>query len=116
MYLGCTQRECKVNENVTDQDREMFESRISAAATEKLPGCGKRHANTVAWSCDMEGHAQKCVERYSEIGKQKEQTSYTKPQVLAWMISWRIVKSMLTYCLDMLVLGNEVVDLTFYGQ
>ena len=33
--LGCTQREGKVNENVIDQHREMFESRISAGATEK---------------------------------------------------------------------------------
>ena len=37
-----------------------FESRISAGATQKLPGW----KNFVAWSCDMEGHAKKCVERY----------------------------------------------------
>ena len=41
VYLGCTERECKVNEKVIDQYREMFESRISAAATEKLLGQGK---------------------------------------------------------------------------
>ena len=27
------------------------------------PGCEKPHAKTVAWSNDMEGHAQKCVDR-----------------------------------------------------
>ena len=32
--LGCTQRECKPNENIVDQHREMFEARISAAATD----------------------------------------------------------------------------------
>ena len=31
--------------------KKMFESRISAWATEKLPGWDKSHANTIAWSC-----------------------------------------------------------------
>ena len=33
----------------------MFESQIFAAATEKLLGCEKSHAKTIAWSNDMEG-------------------------------------------------------------
>ena len=36
VYLGCTQRECKSNESIIDEYRKMFESRISAGATEKL--------------------------------------------------------------------------------
>ena len=47
VYFGCTQRECKPNESVLDQHREVFESRISATATEKLPGWEKPHAKTV---------------------------------------------------------------------
>ena len=31
----------------------------------------KPHAQTVAWSYDMEGHAQKCVERYCEPANKK---------------------------------------------
>ena len=54
VYLGCTQRECKPNE-ILKEYREMFESQISAGATEKLPG-EKPHAKTVAWSYDKEGH------------------------------------------------------------
>ena len=50
VYLGCTQRECKPNETVIDEDRKMVESRISPGATEKLPGWEKPHAKTVAWS------------------------------------------------------------------
>ena len=42
----------------------MVESRISAGATEKVPGWEKPHAKTVAWSDGMEGHAQNCVERF----------------------------------------------------
>ena len=31
------------------------------------------HAKTEAWSYDMEGDAQKCVERYSRLTKKEEQ-------------------------------------------
>ena len=47
--LGCTQRECKPNETIIEQYTKMFESRISAGATEKPPGWEKPHAKTVAW-------------------------------------------------------------------
>ena len=38
VHLGCTQRECNPNEIGIEQYKEMFESRISAGATKKLPG------------------------------------------------------------------------------
>ena len=59
VYLGCTQRERKVNEIVVEQHKKMFESRISSGATENFEGWEKPDAQTVAWSYDMEGHAQK---------------------------------------------------------
>ena len=38
MYnLGCTQRECQTSKDIVDNYRTMFESRISVAATKKLP-------------------------------------------------------------------------------
>ena len=40
-----------------DEYREVLESQISAAATEKLSGWEKLHAKTVAWSYDMERRA-----------------------------------------------------------
>ena len=92
----------------------MFESRISAGATEKLPGWDKFHAKTVA-SCDMEGHARKCFERYCELANKKVE-QVKKVQVLAWMIiysdrknlnNWRITKKLLTNCIEMLVLGTN---------
>ena len=49
----------------------MFESRISAGATEKLLVWQKPHAEKKAWSYDMEGHAQKCVERHCELANKK---------------------------------------------
>ena len=66
VYLGCSQRECKSNGSIVEEYRKMFETRISAGATEKLLGCEKPHAKTVAWSYDMECHAKKCVGRYCE--------------------------------------------------
>ena len=57
VYLGCTQRECKPNEKIIGQYNKVFESRISAGATEEFPGWDKPRAKTSAWSYDMEGHA-----------------------------------------------------------
>ena len=37
VYLGCTQRQCERSKNIVDNYRTMFESRISAVWTEKLP-------------------------------------------------------------------------------
>ena len=46
-------------------NRTMFESRISAGGTEKLPY--SENLRVSSWSYDMEGHAKKCVERYGEL-------------------------------------------------
>ena len=53
VHLACIQRECKPNETIIEQFSEMFESLISAGATENLPRRQKPHAQTVAWSYDM---------------------------------------------------------------
>ena len=66
VYLGCTQRECETNDDIVDNYRSMIESRISAGTTEKLPSSGRPEAN-ISTSCDMEGHAKKCLERYCEL-------------------------------------------------
>ena len=52
----------------------MFESRISAGAAEKLP-CSE-NLRISSWSCDMEGHAKKCVERYCELANRTTQQLY----------------------------------------
>ena len=56
------------------QDAAVFESRISAGATEKLP-CSE-NLRISSWSHDMEGHAKKCVERYCELPKKTTQQLY----------------------------------------
>ena len=52
----------------------MFELRISAGGTEKLPYSEKFRISS--WSYDMEGHAKKCVERYCESANKTTQQHY----------------------------------------
>ena len=47
-YLGCTQWECKPNDTIIEEYKKMFESRISARATEQLPGWRKPHAKKIS--------------------------------------------------------------------
>ena len=71
VYLGCTQRQCEISKDIVDNYRTMFESRISAGRTEKLQIPQNLHISS--WSCDMEGHAKKCVERYCEVANKTTQ-------------------------------------------
>ena len=78
--LGCTRRECQISNEIVDNYGSMFESRISAGAMENLPetkDTGKSDAETISWwSCDMEGHAKKCVERYCELANKATEQFY----------------------------------------
>ena len=71
VYLGCTQRQCETSKDIADKYRTMFESRISAGATEKLP-CSES-LRISSWSYDIEGHAKKFVERYCELANKTTQ-------------------------------------------
>ena len=52
----------------------MFESRISAESTEKLPY--SENLRISSWSYDMEGHAKKFVDRYCELANKTTQQLY----------------------------------------
>ena len=76
---GCTHRESKISNDIVASYRDMFEYKISAGAKEKLPtrASGKPDAETISsWSCDMEGHAKKCVERCCELANKTTQQLY----------------------------------------
>ena len=74
VYLGCTQRQCQTSKDTVDNNRTMFESRISAGRVEKLPF--SRNLRISSWSYDMAGHAKKCVERYCELANKTTQQLY----------------------------------------
>ena len=74
VYLGCTQRQCEISKDIVDNERTMFESRISAVGSEKLPF--PQNLRISSWSYDMAGHAKKCVERYCELANKTTQQLY----------------------------------------
>ena len=74
VYLGCTQRQCEISKDIVDNYRTMFESRISAGGSEKLPF--PQNISISSWSYDMVGHAKKCVERYFELANKMTQQLY----------------------------------------
>ena len=110
---GCTQRECKQNEVRKKEDREMFETRICAGTTEKLPGW---EISTRKDSVVVLRHGRTCSKMRWEmlrIGEQKDRAvTQSLKSLLGWppfqergtWISGRIIASMLTNCLEMLVL------------
>ena len=122
VYLGCTQREDKPNNSVIDEHREMFDSRISAGAAEKLPAWEQLHAKAVAWSYDMKDML-KSAWTDTANWRMKRQSKCTKFQLLAWMITTarRRSSKRLENC-PMHVLKSsgsasiwhELVDLTFF--
>ena len=67
-------RQCEISKDIVDNYRAMFESRISAGGTEKLPF--SENLRISSWSYDMEGHAKKCVVRYCELANKTTQQLY----------------------------------------
>ena len=113
VFLGCTQRQCEISKDIVDNYRAMFDSRISAGGTEKLPH--SENFRISSWSHDMEGHAKKCVERYCELANKTTQQLYKvstpciddhhfKEEVMKSV--FRIVTSMLSNCSVMLIFGT----------
>ena len=72
--LRCTQRQCEISKDIVDSYRAMFESRISAGGTEKIPF--PQNLRISSWSYDMAGHAKKCVDRYCELANKTTQQLY----------------------------------------
>ena len=62
-----------VNQNgkIVEEYKNLFESLISAGRIKQVLGCEKSSAEVLAWSCDMEGHAKKCVARYCGLANCK---------------------------------------------
>ena len=114
VYLGCTQRQCEISKDTVDNYRTMFESRISAGGSEKLPF--PQNLRISSWSYDMEGHAKKCVERYCELANKTTQQLY---KVSAPCIDdhhfkeeemksvGEVSKIMLSNCSEMLIFGSN---------
>ena len=108
VYLGCFSTWCKSNEIISDEKRKMFETRISAGAIIKLLVWEKFRSKTVAWSFETERQSSTIL----WIGKQEGGVILQNPclddqpilKARRTRIKWRIVRNLLTNCLDMFVL------------
>ena len=113
VYLGCTRRQCEISKDVVDNYRTMFESRISAGATENY------HARKI-WVSLRGLLIWKVMPRsvWNDIvsWQTRRLNNSTKYELHALMTiistskNWnpweRSVKSMLSNCSKMLVLGT----------
>ena len=70
IYLGCTQRECKLNLKIVRENKDSFESLISPGTIKQLLGWKKSHVDIVAWSHDMEGYREEMRGEMLWLGKQ----------------------------------------------
>ena len=93
VYFGCTQRACQTSKDIVDNYRSMFESRISAGATEKLPcsGVPRGSSETVqAWvQHGQDGGRQQGPD--SEIQVVRNSISFSRVSVqcqLRWESLW----------------------------
>ena len=110
VYLGCTQRQRETSKDIVDNYSAMFESRISARATEKFP-CSE-NLRISSWSYDMAGHAKKCVERYCELANKTTQQLYkvSTPCIDDHHFKEEELKSfgeLSKVCSQMLILGTD---------
>ena len=71
VYLDCTQRQSEISKNTVDNDRTMFEPRISSGGVEKSPF--PQNLRISSSSYDIAGHAKKSVERYCELANKTTQ-------------------------------------------
>ena len=71
LTIMCTWDALSVSANRMKQSLDLF-----CWNDRRTPGWHKPHAQTVAWSYDMEGHAQKWVERYCESANKKVEQLY----------------------------------------
>ena len=92
VHLECTQRQCQVSKDIVENYRAMFESRISAGGTEKLPYSENRRISS--WSYDMEGHAIRIVGMVHPIKSNQNLRVFWKPvnpQDCVWKNLYRII-------------------------
>ena len=82
VYLGSTQRECKSNENIIVEHKNMFESLLSVGTTEKLLGWEETLRKNCRVVTRYGRTCEKCVERYCEPANKKTEQLYNVSTLL----------------------------------
>ena len=104
VYLGCTQRQCEISKDIVDNYRTMFESRISAEWTEKLPYSENLRISSssydiVSWQTGRLNNSTKYLQSKEEEMKSVGELSQVCSQIV----------------LKCLYLARVLEDLIFYG-
>ena len=117
VYLGCTQRQCEVSQNIVDNYRTMFESRISAGGLEKLSFPQSSYFFMVLW------HGWSCKEVCGTILWVGEQDDSTTLQSIYSTTSkkkkWNLLENCHKYALKLFwnaYIWHVLDNLIFYGQ
>ena len=117
--LGCTQRHCETRKHIVDNCRTMFESRIWAGATEKLPLWIFLHGPTTRKVMP------RSVENFFVNWRTKLLNNCTKYQLHALMTTnsekknwnpWEHCQTFVHKLLGNVYIWQELVDRIFYGQ
>ena len=67
VYLGCTHHESETNERIAAEKQDLF-TKLASSTTSKITNFNNdTKRNLISSSYDMQGHAQKCVERFCEL-------------------------------------------------
>ena len=71
VHLGCTQRVAKVDPQAVQSKTELFKKLTTTKEADEKDSTKEKHLleTITAWGYDMEGHAEKCVERNCELEK-----------------------------------------------
>ena len=110
--LGCTERQSETIQDTVDKWWTMWESGISARATEKLPSL--ENPNVSMWSYDMEGHAKQCSDAVVNQRTKQHNRSVISP-LFALTTSnskknlklWDNCQTMLSTCPKMSIFGTH---------
>ena len=95
VYLGCAQKQCEIGEDMMDNHRTMFESRISAGWTEKLP-----YSEIIQRYCEL---VNKTTQQLYKVSTRCIDDDHFKEEE----ICWRIVASMLSNSSKMFILDTD---------
>ena len=76
VHLGCTQRQCEIKQRYCRQlQNHVCFQNFFCGERRKIYRV-RKNLRISSWSCDMEGHAKKCVERYCELANRTTQQLY----------------------------------------
>ena len=67
VYFACTQREAQAEHRIVIEKRQLFAQLTTTSTDIQIDERSTESIN--AWSYDIKGHAQKCVQRYCGFGQ-----------------------------------------------